>query len=272
MKVLQALAVAACLFLTFVAFEYYNSMCLVLVYLAVLYSLGEIRAQKTQSIKRIIPLVSTLYVIGSVLFGVSFLTFILCKNLFKKGETSPKSPGSETASDMRDFAMIYLRYYCWYISVLTAAIPQLLVGFCYRFDSANSPEVDLSAKADAETVEVTTPIALGVTVPKRLPNKFSKPYYLTALGVWCFANLVFLYLLAVGFVSFGMRLPDTAYGLSVAITTTPVMLLAMVGLAAVRGELQKMWAYEEEWGVDVKKPDCNEAAPLLTEVEANEKV
>lgn len=62
MKVLQALVVAACLFLTFVAFEYYNSMCLVLVYLAVLYSLGEIRAQKTQSIKRIIPLVSTLYV------------------------------------------------------------------------------------------------------------------------------------------------------------------------------------------------------------------
>ncbi len=206
---------------------------------------------------------------GFTLFGILFLAL----TLFKKDKESSGSPESNEASFMRDFAEIYMQYYNWWLSVLYASIPQALVGLCYRFDNANSSEVDPSGKVDAEIVEVATPTAVGVMIPKHLSNKFFKPYYLTALTTWCFVNLLFLYLVATNFISFDEPSQDKAYGLFAAIMATPVMLLAIIGLAAIRGELKKMWTYKEEWGVNVKKPDCSEAAaPLLVEVEVNEKV
>lgn len=156
------------------------------------------------------------------------------------------SSDSNIESDYwRDFDRANEKFSLWWSSIFWAALPQALVSICYRFDFDNAAALRTSPATESRT-ETTTPISTAVLLPKRVSRQFSKPYYMVTLAAWCLVNVAMLYLAAVDVIRFD---GDNAYGMITAIFATPSMVLAIIALAAVRGELKKMWIYKEVWAI-----------------------
>ncbi len=137
----------------------------------------------------------------------------------------------------------------WWRSLIWAVVPQTLITSCYHFDFDHATFLPANQVLEGEILQQRkTSVGFpSVCLPKHITRNFSKPYYVTSLMAWCAGNLLLLALIDADVVSLDAE--DYRYGFVNVRVTIPLMVLALVGLAAMRGELQKMWSYKKSWHI-----------------------
>ncbi|KAF7970038.1 hypothetical protein HWV62_25346 [Athelia sp. TMB] len=143
-----------------------------------------------------------------------------------------------------------------WIYALALALPLGdLLAICLRLDYANSASaIDASAPLlpsgffDLQIAAVPSASAVGVRVPPRMPafRTFPRPYFTGALGAWGLASA------GVGLLTSAGALPDhrrLSFAFFVLVGAAPAVLLAILAVGAARGEVRRVWQYEERWGV-----------------------
>ncbi|KAF7972756.1 hypothetical protein HWV62_17126 [Athelia sp. TMB] len=139
-----------------------------------------------------------------------------------------------------------------WIYALALALPLCdLLSICLRLDYANCIASDAYA-ASAPLLSSgffdLQPAAGGVRVPRRMPafRTFPRPYFTGALCAWGLAAA------GVGLLTSGGALPDhrrLSFAFFVLVGAAPAVLLAILAVGAARGEVRRVWQYEERWGV-----------------------
>ncbi len=147
-----------------------------------------------------------------------------------------------------DFIHASMKFGAWWNALLCGWWLQNFIALCYRFDYTQS---HLSTPVDDEGPEASMKEDIVLSdgfLALYGSQKFSKPYYSAAIASWFVANALVLYLYTVEVI----RLPigdtdDYGFAAIVTFTAMPLMLLAILVLAIVRGELGILKAYQEDW-------------------------
>jgi hypothetical protein len=165
---------------------------------------------------------------------------------------------------MRDILLLGGDHVCYWIEILlTTTPPTFIISTSLRLDFANhaasvyARDDPTNAPTDLvplEVVQVPTikwtseQLSTGVVIPASLPFIFKCPYFISTLLTWLLANLAVMHLLARGWLSdFGLDVAYFAHTFYVLVCALPMVLLSLVMVALVRGEVQRMWMYMEEW-------------------------
>jgi hypothetical protein len=179
---------------------------------------------------------------GSMLLGTAMVVFIVNKG----SDSSAESTGWE--GNYLPVVRAWIETRDWLFSALYAHIPGGLIALCLRFDYQR--HLDSSA-ASSEFVLSTVPapeskkgkqqrLGEGVVLPARAPTAFSKVYYTTALVAWGLAQFGLVCLEA--FTSLSL---DSGYEFTVLVLflELPVICVAILAMAAIRGESKTLWTY-----------------------------
>lgn len=152
-----------------------------------------------------------------------------------------------------------------YISILcSASLLYKLNAICLRLDYANyvanveaaegSPvnlialEVVPAPKSKCPDEKFTS----GVIIPTWMTDSFACPYFGSVLTAWFLANVGVTEAIRWGFLPDLGRFVYTGYLLLLAI---PMVVLAIVATAMARGEMRRMWTYEEIWTMYDESPE-----------------
>jgi len=139
-----------------------------------------------------------------------------------------------------------------YIVMVTLPLSSLFSLFL-RFDYANhiaSLEAIHGSPIDIALEEVPAipeeELSAGVIVPSAIPVSFKCPYFISVFLAWFTANFVVAQLTTHGLFLYPGRL---AHAIGVLYIAPPMMVLSVVVVSLMRGEVGRMWSYEEQWGL-----------------------
>jgi len=114
-----------------------------------------------------------------------------------------------------------------------------------------------------ETTCLAKQLTPGIVVPSVIPVAFDCPYFLSTLLMWIFTNAAVMQLLAYGW------LPDFGrfvYSLYVLLCALPMEVLSVVVVSMVRGEVKRMWSYEEHWNLEPLAVETGEKSQKLVDL------
>ncbi|KAH8112885.1 hypothetical protein DFH11DRAFT_1728228 [Phellopilus nigrolimitatus] len=170
------------------------------------------------------------------------------------------------------------------ISSIWSIAPLSFMSLCYRFDydiaRPNVPPIDLPV---VEGAIPGAPQVRGTVVEYALCStsarpRFAKPYFHAALGGYLAGNMALAMLTVAGYIECSYEWTS----MYLVVVALPTMTAPVLAVAAARGEVNRLWAYQEEWtraqktrtvsNVDAGSGDLNrdlEAKQLL--LFANEK-
>ncbi|KAM0756495.1 hypothetical protein T439DRAFT_31301 [Meredithblackwellia eburnea MCA 4105] len=211
-------------------------------------------------------LATTGYIV-TVLAISGFAAPLLAAYLTKNGVVLEREMGTVSAD-----VLAYLSP----LNVITfTVVPALFCSLCYRFDYSlhlSSTLIDTSSAPVPQMVFAEIPtnsnsrlckivatlpffnklspaeLSVGMRVPTEGPGAFGKVYFATALGSWIFTQLLCIFLsttipvLSSRSTDITFFMMFLSFPLSVLLTS-----LAVLVVAAVRGEFLALWTYVEEW-------------------------
>jgi hypothetical protein len=161
----------------------------------------------------------------------------------------------------------YDDFFFWGDVFLFALLLSFLISMSLRLDFTNHTasimegHEDLPANLIAlEVVPAPKPgspseqLTAGVVIPYFIPVSFECPYFISSFLAWILANTIVMGLLAYGWLpEFG----HFVFTSCIPVCALPMVILSVVGVSLVRGEVRRMWTYEERWSLD---PADNDAA------------
>ncbi|KAH8112880.1 hypothetical protein DFH11DRAFT_388833 [Phellopilus nigrolimitatus] len=114
-----------------------------------------------------------------------------------------------------------------------------ILSMCYRFDYANA------LPADFKPLVSKKPVGFCIRYGKRggAHETFPTPYFGAAIDVYILAYVV----VAVLSVGGAIKCRVENVGIYLFYIASPAMFVTILLLAAARGELRKLWRYEEDW-------------------------
>lgn len=155
-----------------------------------------------------------------------------------------------------------------------------LALLCYRFDYsiARSALCDGEAiglaleKVNPESGEIITEedaipcenTQIAVHIPSCIETSFAKPYYYTALATWLCTNFLFI---ALSPTHLRIHTYTLVFVHRAALTALPMMHIAVIFLAVMKGQFKLMWTYTENWAED---PTANASKALIISVDNKE--
>jgi len=167
--------------------------------------------------------------------------------IFKEGSgSSPES--TDRAPYYSPGLQAWVEERPWVFPPLYAYVPGCLIALCLRFDYQR--HLDSSAASSAFILSTVPAPELkkgkqqvlgeGVVLPSRAPTAFSKIYYTTALVAWGFTQLGLVCLEAFTNLSLENGYQFSAVAL---LLELPIICVAILSMAAIRGELKTLWTY-----------------------------
>ena len=150
-----------------------------------------------------------------------------------------------------------------------------IISISLRFDYANHvasiqslqdipvDPIVLQEVPAPETTCLAKQLTPGIVVPSVIPVAFDCPYFLSTLLMWIFTNAAVMQLLAYGW------LPDFGrfvYSLYVLLCALPMEVLSVVVVSMVRGEVKRMWSYEEHWNLEPLAVETGEKSQKLVDL------
>jgi hypothetical protein len=143
----------------------------------------------------------------------------------------------------------------WISVIFIALPPSLIIPLSIRLDFANYMVSAASlhlmtleeVPADERVTDPTLKLSRGIVIPRTIPFTFKCPYFASALLAWLLANAAIAYALGCGWLSDSDRFTYMFYILVVAI---PMVIMSIFGVSLLRGEVERMWRYEERWGLE----------------------
>ena len=124
-----------------------------------------------------------------------------------------------------------------------------------RLQSYQDHSVDFMMLEEVSAPAAKSPmnqLTAGIVIPSSILVAFDCPYFLSTLLTWICTNIAITLLLTQGW------LPDFGhfvYSLYVLLCALPMAVLGVVGVSLVRGEVKRMWMYEEHWNLEPVRVD-----------------
>ncbi|THG99916.1 hypothetical protein EW145_g7171 [Phellinidium pouzarii] len=205
-----------------------NSICVAIFYASMVHFLvSSIVVSKVVKMKQQIIAALFFLLFSAMLFGLKFVL---------GADGGPQQMLDTPSSEADWLALIF--------SALWSASPFFLISLSYRLDhSLAHPDELLVGPPSVDGMIAGAGAAASASSAATFAEPFAKPYFHAALGGWLSAHA----LLAVLYSTDHFTYVPELMGMYLVYVSLPLIVLAVLVTAMVRGELRRVFAYKEEW-------------------------